>query len=70
MIAPLLSYANDGLMAVFFFVVGLEIKREMLFVAERAFREAPTLPATAKVGVLAASVIAGALGWLILRLTE
>jgi NhaA family Na+:H+ antiporter len=38
-----------------------------LFVAELAFPQAPELLAIAKVGVLAASVTAGLLGWCILR---
>ncbi len=40
---------NDGLMAIFFFVVGLEIKREMIL-GELRDRKAATLPVMAAIG--------------------
>lgn len=64
-------WINDGLMAVFFFVIGLEIKREILM-GELSSREKLTLPIVAALGgaVLPAVVYAffnvgspGAGGW-------
>ncbi|MDD2594583.1 MAG: Na+/H+ antiporter NhaA [Bacteroidales bacterium] len=46
---PLLDWVNDGLMAVFFFVVGLEIKREMM-VGELSSIKQATLPVFAALG--------------------
>lgn len=46
---PLILWINDGLMAVFFFVVGLEIKREILIGELSTFRQA-SLPIFAAVG--------------------
>ena len=49
---PLLLWINDGLMAVFFFLVGLEIKRELLRGELSTFGQA-ALPAVAAVGGMA-----------------
>jgi Na+:H+ antiporter, NhaA family len=45
----LLEWINDGLMAMFFFVIGLEIKREVLVGELASFRQA-ALPLTAALG--------------------
>lgn len=49
---PLLLWINDGLMAVFFFLIGLEIKREVL-VGELADRSRIVLPMAGAVGGMA-----------------
>lgn len=49
---PLLLWINDGLMAVFFFLVGLEIKREVLTGKLSSFDQA-SLPALAAIGGMA-----------------
>jgi len=68
---PLLLWINDGLMAIFFFVVGLEIKREVLVGELASFRQA-ALPIAAAIGGVAAPAILytllnaggeGAAGW-------
>jgi NhaA family Na+:H+ antiporter len=46
---PLIIWINDGLMAIFFFVVGLEIKRELLIGELSTFRQA-ILPIIAAIG--------------------
>ncbi len=49
---PLLLWINDGLMAVFFFLIGLEVKREVLE-GELSSREQVVLPLLAAVGGMA-----------------
>lgn len=49
---PLLLWINDGLMAVFFFLVGLEIKREVIE-GQLSSREQVILPAIGAVGGMA-----------------
>jgi NhaA family Na+:H+ antiporter len=49
---PLLLWVNDGLMAIFFFLVGLEIKREA-FQGKLASREEAMLPGIAALGGMA-----------------
>lgn len=46
---PLWYWVNDGLMAIFFFVIGLEIKRELLW-GELRDRRSAVLPAAAALG--------------------
>ncbi|MCK6602014.1 MAG: Na+/H+ antiporter NhaA [Bacteroidetes bacterium] len=46
---PLFLWINDGLMAVFFFVAGLEIKRELLYGELNSIKKA-ALPAAAAIG--------------------
>jgi NhaA family Na+:H+ antiporter len=59
----LLHWINDGLMVIFFFVVGLEIKREMLQGA-LSTRRAATLPVLAALGgMVTPALIDAAINW-------
>lgn len=53
---PLLLWINDGLMAIFFFLVGLEIKREVMQ-GELSSREKAMLPLFAAIGGMAAPAL-------------
>ena len=60
---PLLLWINDGLMAVFFFLVGLEVKREVCE-GELSSAERVALPAVgATGGILTPACIYAALNW-------
>jgi NhaA family Na+:H+ antiporter len=57
------TWAQDGLLAVFFFVAGLELKRELV-VGELADRKAAMLPIIAACGgVLVPAIIAASIGF-------
>jgi len=53
---PLLLWINDGLMAIFFFLVGLEVKREVMQGELSSFRKA-SLPLLAAIGGMAGPAI-------------
>ncbi len=60
---PLILWINDGLMAIFFFLIGLELKRELLE-GELSDVRKITLPAFAAVGgMLFPALIYAALNW-------
>ncbi|MFN2100482.1 Na+/H+ antiporter NhaA [Altererythrobacter sp. MF3-039] len=60
---PLILWINDGLMAVFFFLVGLEVKREVLTGQLSSWRAA-SLPLVMAVGGMAIpAIIFAALNW-------
>ena len=62
----LLAFINDALMAIFFFTIGLEIKREVLVGELSSFRQA-LLPIVGAIGGMAAPVL---IYWLLARGTD
>lgn len=56
LVKPLILWINDGLMAVFFFIIGLEIKRELLLGELNTVKKA-TFPLFAAVGGMVIPVI-------------
>jgi NhaA family Na+:H+ antiporter len=57
------AWASDGLLAVFFFVAGLELKRELV-VGELSTRRAAALPVIAAVGgMVVPALVALGIGW-------
>lgn len=60
---PLLLWVNDGLMAFFFFLVGLEIKREVLVGELSSPRDAFLAVAAALGGMVVPAVIYAAVNW-------
>ncbi|MDQ3412082.1 MAG: Na+/H+ antiporter NhaA [Chloroflexota bacterium] len=78
LVHSLRDWINDGLMALFFFVVGLEIKREIL-VGELSTRRGATLPIAAALGGMVVPALiyvffnagaAGSNGWAIPMATD
>ncbi len=60
---PLLLWINDGLMAIFFFLVGLEIKRELM-VGELSTAKQASLPVIAAIGgMLVPALIYSTINW-------
>ena len=60
---PLLLWINDGLMAIFFFLVGLEIKRELM-VGELSTAKQAALPVIAAVGgMIVPALIYSSVNW-------
>lgn len=60
---PLLLWINDGLMAIFFFLVGLEIKRELV-VGELSTPKQASLPVIAALGgMLVPALIYSSINW-------
>ena len=60
---PLLLWINDGLMAIFFFLVGLEIKRELM-VGELSTVKQASLPVIAAIGgMLVPAIIYSFINW-------
>lgn len=56
LIKPLILWVNDGLMAIFFFLIGLEIKRELLIGELNSVKKA-SFPLFAAIGGMAVPVI-------------
>ncbi len=56
LVKPVILWVNDGLMAIFFFLIGLEIKREILIGELNSFKKA-SLPIFAAVGGMVVPLI-------------